>query len=157
MAETIASVLEEKIGTCVRQLSSLRERINHPLSKDPGHRRRERRKADSLQRVAASPHCSEDQQPCIAILYEVLRAKKRNRVLKRFMPPSHNTPTTSSPLQDLERVVAEAQYAQCKIFVNDLTCGRRTADESLLSSNKEVMDVTLIDDPGLNHDATHAV
>ncbi|KAM4055318.1 GTPase FZO1 [Hirsutella rhossiliensis] len=53
-------------------------------------------------------------------------------------------------LQDLEQVVTDARYTQGKVFVNDL----RTADESLLS-NKEVVDNTLIDAPGLNHDTTH--
>lgn len=46
--------------------------------------------------------------------------------------------------------MTDARCTHCKLFVNDV----RTADESFLS-NKEVVDMTLIEAPGLNHDTAH--
>ncbi|KAH7309049.1 GTPase FZO1 [Stachybotrys elegans] len=147
--DTIASVLEEKMGTCIRQLLALRERINDPLSKILVTGDVNAGKSTFCNALLRRRILPEDQQPCTAIFCEVLHAKK-NSGLEEVHATAPQHADDVFPLQDLEQVVTDSQYTQCKVFVNDL----RTADESLLS-NKGVVDITLIDAPGLNHDTTH--
>ncbi|OAA37216.1 GTPase FZO1 [Metarhizium rileyi] len=147
--DTIASVLEEKMHTCIRQLLALRERINDPLSKILVTGDVNAGKSTFCNALLRRRILPEDQQPCTAIFCEVLNAKKNSGLEEvHAATPQHACHVLA--LQDLEQVVTDARYTLCKVFVNDL----RAADESLLS-NKEVVDITLIDAPGLNHDTTH--
>ncbi|EFY85951.1 GTPase FZO1 [Metarhizium acridum CQMa 102] len=147
--DTIASVLEEKITICSRQLLALRERINDPLSKILVTGDVNAGKSTFCNALLRRRILPQDQQPCTAIFCEVLNAKKNSGLEEvHAATPQHDFDVFA--FQDLEQVVTDARYTQCKVFVNDL----RTADESLLSNN-EVVDITLIDAPGLNHDTTH--
>ncbi|KAK2055564.1 P-loop containing nucleoside triphosphate hydrolase protein [Colletotrichum caudatum] len=148
--DAIASMLQEKMRTCIRQLSALQERINDPLSKILVTGDVNAGKSTFCNALLRRRILPEDQQPCTAIFCEVMHATKNSGLEEvHATTPQHADDVFA--LRDLERVVTDARYTQCKVFVDDL----RKADESLLSSDKEVVDIALIDAPGLNHDTTH--
>ncbi|EAQ91177.1 hypothetical protein CHGG_03112 [Chaetomium globosum CBS 148.51] len=82
---------------------------------------------------------------------------ERTAALKRFTPFIETPSTTRHDettydvfsLQQLDKIVVDNElYMQCKVYVKDA----RTIDESLL--NNGVVDIALIDAPGLNMDTT---
>ncbi|KAH8753063.1 P-loop containing nucleoside triphosphate hydrolase protein [Diaporthe sp. PMI_573] len=147
--DAVASVLEEKMGMSIQQLLALRERIDDPLSKILVTGDVNAGKSTFCNALLRRRILPEDQQPCTAVFCEVLNADK-NTGLEEVHAAGGDHMHGVFDLHELEKVVTDTQYTQCKVFVNDL----RMPEESLLK-NGEVVDITLIDAPGLNYDTTH--
>jgi mitofusin len=98
----------------------------------------------------------EDQQPCTSIFCEVLDARENggieevHAIHKDIIYNRHDESTYDVyTLKDLEKLVTDNDtYSQCKVYVTDV----RSIDESLL--NNGVVDISIIDAPGLNMDTT---
>jgi mitofusin len=97
----------------------------------------------------------EDQQPCTSIFCEVLDARENGSIeevhaVHKDTPYNRNDESTFDvySLAELEDIVIDnTKYMQCKVYVKDV----RSIDESLL--NNGVVDIALIDAPGLNSDS----
>ncbi|KAJ8106888.1 hypothetical protein ONZ43_g6908 [Nemania bipapillata] len=94
--------------------------------------------------------------PCTSIFCEVLDARENggleevHAVHKDTIYDRRDESTYDVfPLSKLEQIVLDnSTYMQCKVYVKDI----RSVDESLL--NNGVVDIALIDAPGLNSDTT---
>ncbi|KAI9782041.1 MAG: mitofusin [Peltula sp. TS41687] len=106
-------------------------------------------------------YCRKDQQPCTSIFCEVLDAREnagieevqavhKDVVYNRFDESTYHV----YRLSELEKIVVDNdRRLQVKVYVKDI----RSVEETLL--NNGVVDMSLIDAPGLNTDSlkTHAV
>lgn len=128
----------------------MRKRINDPLSKILVTGNVNAGKSTVCNALLRRRILPEDQQQCTTIFCEVLCCTPNRTGLEEVHANTVQHSHDVFELRDLERVVTDARYTQCKVFVDDL----RTADESLLSSDK-VVDIALIEAPVLNHDTTH--
>ena len=152
---SIASLLDGKISQSVRHLLSLRDRIEDTSSKVLVTGDLNAGKSTFCNALLRRKVLPEDQQPCTSIFCEVLDAGEnggleevhavhKDQVYERNNESTYDTYS----LQDLEKIVVENErYMQCKVYVKDI----RTVDESLL--NNGVVDIALIDAPGLNSDS----
>ncbi|KAI1434864.1 transmembrane GTPase fzo1 [Xylaria sp. CBS 124048] len=153
---SIASLLDGKIRTSVKHLVSLRERIDDTSSKVLVTGDLNAGKSTFCNALLRRKVLPEDQQPCTSIFCEVLDAQENggleevHAVHKETTYKRHDESTYDVfPLADLEKIVLDnSTYMQCKIYVKDV----RSVDESLL--NNGVVDIALIDAPGLNSDTT---
>jgi mitofusin len=153
---SIASLLDGKIQSSIRHLQSLRERIEDTSSKVLVTGDLNAGKSTFCNALLRRKILPEDQQPCTSIFCEVLDARENygieevHAVHKDAIYNRHDETTYDVyPLQDLEKIVVDnTLYMQCKVYVKDV----RTVDESLL--NNGVVDIALIDAPGLNMDTT---
>ncbi|KAL6850653.1 mitofusin [Amphichorda felina] len=153
---SIASLLDGKISTSIKHLLSLRERITDTSSKVLITGDLNAGKSTFCNALLRRKILPEDQQPCTAIFCEVLDARENSgieEVHAVHMDTVYNRNDESTyevfPLKELENIVIDNEkYTQCKIYVKDT----RTIDESLL--NNGVVDIALIDAPGLNSDTT---
>jgi mitofusin len=153
---SIASLLDGKISTSIRHLTSLRERIEDTSSKVLITGDLNAGKSTFCNALLRRKVLPEDQQPCTAIFCEVLDARDnsgREEAHAVHFDSVYNRNDESTydtyNLDELEDVVVDSEtYHQCKIYVNDV----RRVDESLL--NNGVVDIALIDAPGLNSDTT---
>ncbi|QUC19436.1 uncharacterized protein UV8b_03677 [Ustilaginoidea virens] len=153
---SIASLLDGKIGSSIKHLLSLRERIEDTSSKVLITGDLNAGKSTFCNALLRRKVLPEDQQPCTAIFCEVLDARENagieevHAVHKDAIYSRHDERTYDVySLAELERIVTDNDtYTQCKVYVKDI----RTADESLL--NNGVVDIALIDAPGLNSDTT---
>ncbi|OLN82725.1 Mitofusin FZO1 [Colletotrichum chlorophyti] len=153
---SIASLLDGKISSSIRHLLNLRERIEDTSSKVLVTGDLNAGKSTFCNALLRRKVLPEDQQPCTAIFCEVLDARENggleevHAVHRDADYDRHNESTYDvyklSQLEDL--VVDNTKYTQCKVYVKDV----RTIDESLL--NNGVVDIALIDAPGLNSDTT---
>ncbi|WYZ39801.1 hypothetical protein EsH8_IV_000142 [Colletotrichum jinshuiense] len=153
---SIASLLDGKISSSIRHLLNLRERIEDTSSKVLVTGDLNAGKSTFCNALLRRKVLPEDQQPCTAIFCEVLDARENggleevHAVHMDATYDRHNESTYDvyklSQLEDL--VVDNEKYTQCKVYVKDV----RTIDESLL--NNGVVDIALIDAPGLNSDTT---
>ena len=153
---SIASLLDGKISSSIKHLLSLRERIEDTASKVLITGDLNAGKSTFCNALLRRKLLPEDQQPCTAIFCEVLNAREnsgveevhavhKNAVYDRRDESTYDV----FSLQDLEKIVVDNErYTQCKIYVKD----SRTVDKSLL--NNGVVDIALIDAPGLNSDTT---
>ncbi|KAM3514487.1 hypothetical protein MY11210_001830 [Beauveria gryllotalpidicola] len=153
---SIAALLDGKISSSIKHLVSLRERIEDTTSKVLITGDLNAGKSTFCNALLRRKLLPEDQQPCTAIFCEVLDAREnagleevhavhKNATYNRNDESTYDVFT----LMDLEKIVVDNEtYTQCKIFVKD----SRTIDESLL--NNGVVDIALIDAPGLNSDNT---
>jgi len=97
----------------------------------------------------------EDQQPCTSIFCEVLDFKENGGVEEVHAVPigsiynrNNESTYTVFDLKDLEKIVIDNdRWAQCKVYIQDI----RDVDQSIL--NNGVVDIALIDAPGLNADS----
>ncbi|KAF6812637.1 transmembrane GTPase fzo1 [Colletotrichum sojae] len=152
----IASLLDGKISSSIRHLLNLRERIEDTSSKVLVTGDLNAGKSTFCNALLRRKILPEDQQPCTAIFCEVLDARENggleevHAVHKDAQYDRHNESTYDvyklSQLEDI--VIDNEKYTQCKVYVKDV----RTIDESLL--NNGVVDIALIDAPGLNSDTT---
>ncbi|KAK2594119.1 mitofusin [Conoideocrella luteorostrata] len=154
---SIASLLDGKIGSSIKHLLSLRERIEDTSSKVLITGDLNAGKSTFCNALLRRKILPEDQQPCTAIFCEVLDARENagleevHAVHKDGAAYSRHDESTYDvyALTELEKIVTDNEtYAQCKVYIKDI----RTANESLL--NNGVVDIALIDAPGLNSDTT---
>ena len=153
--KSIASLLDGKISQSVRHLLSLRDRIEDTSSKVLVTGDLNAGKSTFCNALLRRKILPEDQQPCTSIFCEVLDAKENSgfeevhAVLKDVIYNRNDESTYDAySLQDLEKIVIDNErYMHCKVYVKDI----RTIDQSLL--NNGVVDIALIDAPGLNSDS----
>lgn len=153
---SIASLLDGKISSSIRHLLSLRERIEDTSSKVLVTGDLNAGKSTFCNALLRRKILPEDQQPCTSIFCEVLDARENagveevHAVHKDAVYNRHDESTYDVfALEDLEKLVTDNEhYNQCKVYVRDV----RSIDESLL--NNGVVDISIIDAPGLNYDTT---
>ncbi|TDZ28816.1 Transmembrane GTPase fzo1 [Colletotrichum spinosum] len=153
---SIASLLDGKISSSIRHLLNLRERIEDTSSKVLVTGDLNAGKSTFCNALLRRKVLPEDQQPCTAIFCEVLDAKENggveevHAVHKNAEYDRRNESTYDIyKLAQLEDIVIDNdKYTQCKVYVKDV----RSIDKSLL--NNGVVDIALIDAPGLNSDTT---
>lgn len=153
--KSIASLLDGKIGQSVRHLLALRDRIEDTSSKVLVTGDLNAGKSTFCNALLRRKILPEDQQPCTSIFCEVLDAKENggleevHAVHKEAVYDRNDESTYDVfSLHDLDKIVVDNdRYMQCKVYVKDI----RTIDQSLL--NNGVVDIALIDAPGLNSDS----
>lgn len=153
---SIASLLDGKISTSIKHLLSLRERIADTSSKVLITGDLNAGKSTFCNALLRRKVLPEDQQPCTAVFCEVLDARENSgleevHAVHKDATYNRNDESTYDvfKLSELEKIVVDNEtYTQCKVYVKDT----RTIDESLL--NNGVVDIALIDAPGLNSDTT---
>ncbi|KPM35826.1 hypothetical protein AK830_g10740 [Neonectria ditissima] len=153
---SIASLLDGKISSSIKHLVSLRERIEDTASKVLITGDLNAGKSTFCNALLRRKVLPEDQQPCTAIFCEVLDSRENSGIeevhaVHKTAIYDRNDESTYDvfSLNELEKIVIDNEtYTQCKIYVKDT----RTIDESLL--NNGVVDIALIDAPGLNSDTT---
>ena len=153
---SIASLLDGKIRSSIKHLQSLRERIEDTSSKVLVTGDLNAGKSTFCNALLRRKVLPEDQQPCTSIFCEVLDARENSGVeevhaVHKDVMYDRNDEATYDVfgLNELEKIVTDNEtYTQCKVYVKDV----RTIDESLL--NNGVVDIALIDAPGLNMDTT---
>ncbi len=152
---SIASLLDNQITRSIRHLYSLRDRIEDTSSKVLVTGDLNAGKSTFCNALLRRKVLPEDQQPCTSIFCEVLDYRDNGGVEEVHAVPvgsvyhrdDERTYDVYS-LKELERIVTDNErYSQCKIYIQDI----RTVDESLL--NNGVVDIALIDAPGLNNDS----
>ncbi|PYH75677.1 transmembrane GTPase Fzo1 [Aspergillus uvarum CBS 121591] len=152
---SIASLLDGKISQSVKHLLSLRDRIEDTSSKVLITGDLNAGKSTFCNALLRRKVLPEDQQPCTSIFCEVLDARENSgleevHAVHKDVPYNRNDESTYDVygLHELEDIVIDnSKYMQCKVYVKDV----RTIDESLL--NNGVVDIALIDAPGLNSDS----
>lgn len=152
---SIASLLDGKISQSIRHLLSLRDRIEDTSSKVLITGDLNAGKSTFCNALLRRKVLPEDQQPCTSIFCEVLDARENGGIeevhaVHKDQAYDRNDESTydAYSLQELEKIVTDNdRYMQCKVYVKDI----RTVDESLL--NNGVVDISLIDAPGLNSDS----
>ncbi|KAL3474142.1 hypothetical protein BJX99DRAFT_232254 [Aspergillus californicus] len=152
---SIASLLDGKIGQSVKHLLSLRDRIEDISSKVLITGDLNAGKSTFCNALLRRKVLPEDQQPCTSIFCEVLDARENGgleevHAVHKDRKYNRNDESTydAYSLSELENIVIDnSKYMQCKVYVKDV----RTIDESLL--NNGVVDIALIDAPGLNSDS----
>lgn len=153
--KSIASLLDGRISASVRHLLSLRDRIEDTSSKVLVTGDLNAGKSTFCNALLRRKVLPEDQQPCTAIFCEVLDAKENGGVeevhaVHKDTPYDRNDESSYDiySLVELEKIVVDNdKYMQCKVYVKDV----RSIDQSLL--NNGVVDIALIDAPGLNSDS----
>ncbi|KAG7126997.1 Transmembrane GTPase fzo1 like protein [Verticillium longisporum] len=153
---SIASLLDGQISSSIRHLMSLRDRIEDTSSKVLVTGDLNAGKSTFCNALLRRKILPEDQQPCTSIFCEVLDARENggmeevHAVHKDATYDRHDESTYDVfKLAALEDIVLDnVTYTLCKVYVKDV----RTIDESLL--NNGVVDIALIDAPGLNSDTT---
>ncbi|EFX03120.1 transmembrane GTPase [Grosmannia clavigera kw1407] len=153
---SVASLLDEKIRSSIKHLLALRERIEDTSSKVLVTGDLNAGKSTFCNALLRRKILPEDQQPCTSIFCEVLDAGANSGVEEVHavhMNAVYNRNDESTydvfSLLELEKIVTDnSTYMQCKVYVKDV----RTIDESLL--NNGIVDIALIDAPGLNSDTT---
>ncbi|CAG8903872.1 unnamed protein product [Penicillium egyptiacum] len=152
---SVAALLDGKISQSMKHLLSLRDRIEDTSSKVLITGDLNAGKSTFCNALLRRKVLPEDQQPCTSIFCEVLDARENCSVeevhaVHKDTPYNRNDESTYDvyALTELEDIVIEnTKYMQCKVYVKDV----RSIDESLL--NNGVVDIALIDAPGLNSDS----
>ncbi|KAF2278801.1 uncharacterized protein EI97DRAFT_393509 [Westerdykella ornata] len=152
---SIASLLDGQIQQSIRHLYALKERIDDTSSKVLVTGDLNAGKSTFCNALLRRKVLPEDQQPCTSIFCEVLDFRENGGVEEVHAVPigfeyNRNDESTYHvfDLKDLEKIVVDNErYSQCKIYIRDI----RAVDESLL--NNGVVDIALIDAPGLNADS----
>ncbi|KAH7355793.1 mitochondrial fusion GTPase protein [Pyrenochaeta sp. MPI-SDFR-AT-0127] len=152
---SIASLLDGQIQQSIRHLCSIKERIEDTASKVLVTGDLNAGKSTFCNALLRRKVLPEDQQPCTNIFCEVLDFRENGGVEEVHAIPigrvynRHDESTyTVFSLSDLDKIVIDNErFDQCKIYIHDV----RSVDESLL--NNGVVDISLIDAPGLNSDS----
>ncbi|KAK4992348.1 mitofusin [Elasticomyces elasticus] len=153
--QSIASLLDGQISSGIRHLFALRERIEDTSSKVLVTGDLNAGKSTFCNALLRRKVLPEDQQPCTSIFCEVLDVRENGGVEEVHAVPINSVYDRNDEssyevfgLEDLEKIVTDNErYSQCKIYIKDI----RSVDESLL--NNGVVDIALIDAPGLNNDS----
>jgi replication fork clamp-binding protein CrfC len=152
---SIASLLDGQISKSIKHLFSLRDRIEDTSSKVLVTGDLNAGKSTFCNALLRRKVLPEDQQPCTSIFCEVLDVRENGGVEEVHAIPvgsiyNRNDERTYEvyALKELEKIVTDNErYSQCKVYVKDI----RSVEESLL--NNGVVDIALIDAPGLNNDS----
>jgi mitofusin len=152
---SVASLLDNQINNSIRHLFALRERIEDTSSKVLVTGDLNAGKSTFCNALLRRKILPEDQQPCTSIFCEVLDARENTGVEEVHAIPhgfvyNRNDESTYQvyPLKQLEEIVIDGErWSQCKVYIRDI----RPVDQSLL--NNGVVDIALIDAPGLNNDS----
>ncbi|KAF2740137.1 hypothetical protein EJ04DRAFT_540238 [Polyplosphaeria fusca] len=152
---SVASLLDGQIQQSIRHLYSIKERIDDTASKVLVTGDLNAGKSTFCNALLRRKVLPEDQQPCTSIFCEVLHYQENGGVEEVHAVPigstynRHDESTyTVFDLKDLEKIVIDdTHFSQCKIYIRDI----RSVDQSLL--NNGVVDIALIDAPGLNLDS----
>jgi len=152
---SVASLLDNQINNSIRHLFALRERIEDTSSKVLVTGDLNAGKSTFCNALLRRKILPEDQQPCTSIFCEVLDARENTGVEEVHAIPhgfvyNRNDESTYQvyPLKQLEDIVIDGErWSQCKVYIRDI----RPVDQSLL--NNGVVDIALIDAPGLNNDS----
>jgi mitofusin len=153
---SIANLLDERIGAAIQHMDRLRLRVEDTSSKVLVTGDLNSGKSTFVNALLRREVMPVDQQPCTTAFSEVHDAAENNgveevHVLKEGIPYSISDESTFSrvSLTDLESIVADNESVQpvLKIYLAD----GRGVSESLL--NNGVVDISLIDAPGLNRDS----
>ena len=154
-SKALARLLDGQISKSVRHLSLLRDRIEDTTSKVLVTGDLNAGKSTFCNALLRRKILPEDDQPCTSIFCEVLdvglnggveevHAIRGNIKYDRTDESSYD----AFSLDKLETIVVDNDhYTQCKVYIKDI----RSVDESLL--NNGVLDIALIDAPGLNNDS----
>jgi GTP-binding protein EngB required for normal cell division len=153
--QSIASLLDGQINNSIRHLFSLRDRIEDTSSKVLITGDLNAGKSTFCNALLRRKVLPEDQQPCTSIFCEVLDCRENGGVeevhaIPNGMDYNRNDESTYAVfgLQELEDIVIDNdKWSQCKVYIKDV----RSVDQSLL--NNGVVDIALIDAPGLNNDS----
>jgi len=153
--QSVASLLDNQIKTSIRHLFNLRERIEDTSSKVLITGDLNAGKSTFCNALLRRKVLPEDQQPCTAIFCEVLDCRENGGLEEVHAIPngvSYNRNDESTyqvfDLKQLEDIVIDNdKWSQCKVYIKDI----RSVDQSLL--NNGVVDIALIDAPGLNNDS----
>jgi len=153
--QSVASLLDNQINSSIRHLFSLRERIEDTASKVLVTGDLNAGKSTFCNALLRRKVLPEDQQPCTSIFCEVLDVRENAGVEEVHAIPHGSTYNRNDEstyhVYDLARledlVVDSDHYSMCKIYIKDI----RPVDQSLL--NNGVVDIALIDAPGLNNDS----
>lgn len=153
---TISSILNKKLNQQIKYLLNLDQRINDTSSKVFVTGDLNSGKSTFCNALLKRKILPEDQQPCTSVFCEVIDASKENNSIEEVhaIPIGKNysiineTTYEIHPLVKLEDLVYECdKYSLLKVYVLD----HRSFNESLL--NNGVIDIKLIDAPGLNMDS----
>lgn len=152
---SISSLLDGQIRKTMQHLQSLRDRIEDTSSKVLITGDLNAGKSTFCNALLRRKVLPEDQQPCTSIFCEVLDVRENAGVEEVHAIPVGQIYKRDDErtyqvygLQDLENIVIDNDtWSQCKIYIKDV----RSVDQSLLSNG--VVDIALIDAPGLNHDS----
>ncbi|KAF1836294.1 hypothetical protein BDW02DRAFT_521419 [Decorospora gaudefroyi] len=152
---SVASLLDGQIQQSIRHLHSLKERIEDTSSKVLVTGDLNAGKSTFCNALLRRKVLPEDQQPCTSIFCEVLDVRENGGVEEVHAIPIGSTYNRNDEstyvvfdLKDLEKIVIDNDhFSQCKIYIKDI----RDVDQSLL--NNGVVDIALIDAPGLNADS----
>lgn len=152
---SIASLLDGQIQQSIRHLYAIKERIEDTSSKVLVTGDLNAGKSTFCNALLRRKVLPEDQQPCTSIFCEVLDFRENGGVEEVHAVPQglvYNRNDESTyvvfALSALEKIVIDNErFSQCKVYVQDI----RSVDESLL--NNGVVDIALIDAPGLNSDS----
>lgn len=153
---SIASLLDGKISSSVKHLLKLKERIEDTASKVLITGDLNAGKSTFCNALLRRKVLPEDQQPCTSIFCEVLDYKENSNIeevhaVHKDAIYDRNDESTYDVyrLDQLEQIVIDnTAYMLCKVYVKEV----RSIDESLLKNG--VVDIALIDAPGLNSDTT---
>lgn len=154
-SKALAQLLDGQISKSVRHLAALRERIEDTSSKVLVTGDLNAGKSTFCNALLRRKILPEDEQPCTSIFCEVLDVRDNAGVEEVHAIPigsnyDRNDESTYHvyDLSKLEDIVSDNDhYSQCKVYIKDI----RTVDQSLL--NNGVLDIALIDAPGLNNDS----
>jgi GTPase SAR1 family protein len=152
---SIASLLDGQIQQSIRHLYSIKERIEDTSSKVLVTGDLNAGKSTFCNALLRRKVLPEDQQPCTSIFCEVLDFRENGGVEEVHAIPHGSTYNRHDEstyvvfdLGDLEKIVIDNdRFSQCKVYIQDI----RGVDESIL--NNGVVDIALIDAPGLNADS----
>jgi GTPase SAR1 family protein len=152
---SIASLLDGQIQQSIRHLLSIKERIEDTSSKVLVTGDLNAGKSTFCNALLRRKVLPEDQQPCTSIFCEVLDFRENGGVEEVHAIPHGSTYNRHDEstyivfdLKDLEKIVIDNEhFSQCKVYIEDI----RGVDESIL--NNGVVDIALIDAPGLNADS----
>lgn len=150
----IAKLLEKKVALQIKYLRHLKTRVDDTTSKVFVTGDLNAGKSTFCNALLRRKVLPEDQQPCTSVFCEVLDAQINNGIEEVHAVQigheydRHDEKTYEvHPLAKLEDLVYQCEtYALLKVYVFD----QRTAERSLLGNG--VIDVQLIDAPGLNMD-----
>ncbi|KAG7885090.1 hypothetical protein KL938_001347 [Ogataea parapolymorpha] len=154
----LSQLLNEKFSHIKRHLRSLRERIDDTSSKVLVTGDLNSGKSAFCNALLRRKVMPEDQQPCTNVFCEIIDARDNNNGIEEV----HAIPIGSVylkndertykifPLEELEHLVYQSEhYSLLIVYVTD----NRPVNQSLLKNG--VIDIKLIDAPGLNLDSYH--
>jgi GTP-binding protein EngB required for normal cell division len=152
---SIAALLDGQIQKSIQHLFALRERIDDTASKVLITGDLNAGKSTFCNALLRRQILPVDQQPCTSIFCEVLDVEQNAGVEEVHAVPAGTQYNRNDErtyrvfaIEDLEKIVSDDEkWSQCKVYVKDI----RSVDESLL--NNGVVDIALIDAPGLNKDS----